>query len=444
MVAEDILTLGGQDSYYVLNSHLDVKSSLPVWTSSSLYYIPLDYEIAPSGINARYQARTRAFGITSNCSLLTSQTGPNEINATITSDAQLSFSLLQNSTLTPELVKCIPDSLRFPWIAPTQGYASTEFLSSTECSSLVFLGWFRAYLDTRLLDTVVAIRDPDHLIIACEPILKTAEHLVTVDSSGHILEAMPTEAFTTNVSEYFTDAPAVLTLSSYNLARLSTPSWHNDTFASDYLNFFLKPHLNNSNVDPSQPLPAFSKVAPLVEQLHTNLFAIMLGLSPHLFAVAPIGQKPTISGIVRSDQSRVSMNPAMTFIAISILALDSIVVIVLYAKRPGKWLPRMPTTAAGILSYVAARRKVGALPLRYDALDTRRGFGKFVGRDGMVRIGIERWPYVARLREKDFVRDKRKDGVWKWDSTWRWRWWKGQKPPPVPEKDLVRRCEQTI
>jgi hypothetical protein len=151
--------------------------------------------------------------------------------------------------------------------------------------------------------------------------------------------------------------------------------------------------------------------------LHRRLFAIILSLNTHILVSCPNGQ---VSGIISSQVHRIFMSRNMFIISIVLLSLNVFVAILYYLRRPKRFLPRMPTTLASIIAFVAASRalprctgttaatilkslsfnlrtKPHILPRPDRDLRLRFGFGKFIGTDGKPHVGIERHPLVVPL-----------------------------------------------
>jgi hypothetical protein len=99
----------------------------------------------------------------------------------------------------------------------------------------------------------------------------------------------------------------------------------------------------------------------------------------------------------------------MFIISEAILCTYVLVAIWVYMRRPGQYLARMPTSIAAVMALFAASAAVqdmkGTSHLNrkgraqhLERLNSRYGFGSFVGGDGRVHIGIEKVPLVVRPR----------------------------------------------
>jgi len=152
---------------------------------------------------------------------------------------------------------------------------------------------------------------------------------------------------------------------------------------------------STDTVDPSSAVPPFDAIAPIVERIGTQLFAIILGLHTEWLSPAPPGT--TVSGSVLKDTKRIFMAHPPFIVSVSLLGLNIIVALAYYIKRPKKMLRRMPTTVASILelfqgsTLVQEGKEHGRL-----SEDVTLAYGRFLGTDGKEHVGIERRAFVRR------------------------------------------------
>ncbi|EAT81729.2 hypothetical protein SNOG_11230 [Parastagonospora nodorum SN15] len=179
--------------------------------------------------------------------------------------------------------------------------------------------------------------------------------------------------------------------------------WHNDTFANDYLNYFIK----------QLPVPKLEDVLEPLNQVYAKLFAIWFGRNKQdLLVPNQNNESATLYGSRLEPERRLFLSSTMFIISEAILCTYVVVAIWVYTRRPGQYLARMPTSIASIIALFAAStavedmqgtshldRKERAQHLR--RLDSRYGFGSFIGgMDGRVHIGIEKVPLVVKPRAK--------------------------------------------
>lgn len=161
-------------------------------------------------------------------------------------------------------------------------------------------------------------------------------------------------------------------------------------------------------VDPAVPLPDGIELGHRVSDVFRRLFALTLAVNKNAFVESPepvrsIGQKLTVV-------NRVFLSAVMYKIAVVVLCIDIVVVLNIYLRMPNPFLPRMPTNIASNVAFFAASHFAQELAEEADTCSTpeelvgrlkkgdrRFGFGKFVGTDGGIHIGIEREPFVYSL-----------------------------------------------
>jgi hypothetical protein len=130
-------------------------------------------------------------------------------------------------------------------------------------------------------------------------------------------------------------------------------------------------------------------------ELYQQLFAILVALAaPTAFPSAESSTPFQIEAL--SVETRLFVAPTMFRITLTLLLLHFIVAVLYYVYRPGKCLPRLPTSIAAVISYVHASRALedfGISEAESKRRKRRYAFGRFVGTDGKTYIGIERQDY---------------------------------------------------
>ena len=406
------------DHYYVLKSNFTDAAPLPPWTTRDLYFLPFTTKSDVTRDDVRHQAITQAFGISSTCQTLASSvTTSSDLKLHLNKDWSLNFTA-DSSTATDQttcIALSLTDRVGYPQVLDSRQSSLESIHYFPNCSNTVFIAdWFR-HNDTSYDSSPFAALHTslDYLMLSCEAKARTAKYLTTVNTAQQVIAAEQVSAFEydldpyinykTNLSTIFKDLNQYVS----SAGQGEQPVWHTDAYAQEYFNAILKLVLNGSNVDPSSSLPPPSVLAPLVEDLYTRIFAILLGLSPTSFAENAPARR--ITGKVLFNESGIIMDPVMTVLAISILSLNLIVVIVLYSKQPGRWLPKMPMTIADVWTIVGSSWEIGKeldhkkSHLGQDEKEVALwGYGKFLGRDGSCKVGIERWPFVTPLTADDF------------------------------------------
>lgn len=285
------------------------------------------------------------------------------------------------------------------------------------CMTTVVLGWIRTSNGTcgGFVDRDLTAQNS--LFVRCRPKFVTGQATVRTDADGRLQKSVETyKPEDKDLSSMFSNDPVnLMGQSNRYLFKLTanTAGWHNDSYAGDPLNYFALRESNNSRLlDPKAPVPTLEDVEPLIGKAYSRLFAIWLGTNKEKLLVPRNEQtQRSIQGWTVSSERRLFLSTPMFAISEGILCIYAIVAIIVYLRRPGRYLARMPTSMAAVISLFAASsavqdmrhtsqldRKGRAEHLRL--LDSRYGYGSYVGGgDGRVHIGIEKTPFV-RLRSK--------------------------------------------
>ncbi|KAF1996249.1 hypothetical protein P154DRAFT_566157 [Amniculicola lignicola CBS 123094] len=324
---------------------------------------------------------------------------------------------------------------------------STTPAEIARCKSNVILGWIRLPADTPIpCDTFRAFNylagrpldqgdrssplpwsaditnfqvEARHMkFMTCKPKLVFGDATVTVDKSGYI--TTPIRDFQAQGGERLSllqqfgwdqeDSPAGQALKAVTKLRyggIDETPFHNDTFANDPFNYFMRRETNNSRfTDPAQPLPELSEVEPALSKTMARLGAILLGLDKELL-LQPSNSSDILRGHILFEEERLLMKKSLFIISEIILSLYVITAILVFINRPKKYLPRLPHSIAAIISLFAASSAVRDLrgtsqfttKERTEFLDKSGfvyGYGSYTGVDGGVHVGIERAPFLRR------------------------------------------------
>jgi hypothetical protein len=424
----------GTDHFLVAESNYTRNTPLPAWTDESMFYRPLYSEgISNTTLNAdQMEARTQAFGATLDCEQLTLG---NEFQAKIkvqkysASFTQLTFSAnisiasdsgsVQCNTPVKQMSDCIdsPSAIEFVGVPEARPNATQHEINV--CMGSVILGWMRESQGACSKPGSVSIRKENTLFVQCRPRLLSGTATIRVDASGRLQSpakhVLLDGKSTDEVSARFSTDPINLIGQSnqYLFRSGSVATFHNDTFATDYMNYFIKRAGNDRLLDPSLPVPSFGDVQIPLQKAYSKLFAIWLGVNKqNLFLPTTAGSTDSVEGSRLASEQRIFLSKTMFIISEAILCTYVLVAIWVYLRRPGEYLSRMPTSIAAVIAMFAASaavqdmqgsshldRKGRAKHLKL--LDSRFGFGSFVGGgDGRVHIGIEKVPLVVKTRTK--------------------------------------------
>ena len=427
-----------RDHFYVQRANLSNGAYLPPWVTPEFYFLPSDLS-TPAETGLIFETPTRGFGIDSKCQKFGQDEADNRIyfavsrdggTLNVTSSHQLpeggyatcvANTLLRNdsgrSISNGDIESTLPVGpgpqsldLAAGMIAKDNDTASPD--QRAFCEGLLLLGWVRAtFVPSAQNRTTMRAENVDARIMTCRPVLRTAEFLVNTTSTGRVLSYTQTTSFDPDVAKYFGAINANYLYSSANAAITEGPgvqSWNNETLISDWMNFFIKLSLNSTALgDPLSPLPPYEFLSPLVQSINRSLFAILLSIHPQVFP-ARSASTPPVQGKIYTLQPRVFMSNVMFIISITILTLNLVVAMLYYVRRPKKFLPRMPTSIASVIAFIAASHAVEDFRAGVERRgENRYRYGKFNGTDGKPHVGIEKRVLVVPLETEGLLKRKR-------------------------------------
>ena len=408
----------GSDHMYAAQANFSKKANRPAWVARDMFFLPFSLNFSGAyGEIQSYKAVTHGFGVDLRCRPVSLDT-----NAFILGHDE-AWNLTQQSS-SGRNVTC--GHIHAAVGGQNKSAASLEVFQGVQplglnttkedgeiCESTIIAGFIRANLtvledniktDFNLNDGGPPLTILDHKVssslwLACQPTLHVAPYEVLVDQKGNVQNYTRKAPYITDQSQFLGNDLSSTSLLGFITKLLSLkdtqPYWHNDTFADNWFGYFVKTLTNSTDpVDPALPVPSFEFIGPVVEDMYSRLFAIILGLHLEWFSSGP--PDSLIEGKILVPESRVFMSRSMFVIAVTLLFFNIIIAIAYYTKRPKVRLSRLPNTVASIFQLFEGS---GLVAERAAANgwqeDWRFGYGKFVGTDGEPHIGIERRPFVV-------------------------------------------------
>lgn len=426
----------GSDQFLVAESNITNGTPLPPWTDHKMMYIPF---ASGNRGNELYKTRTAAFGSTLECGPLisglnyTAILGPpwDPYNDQIeTPQLYLSTTALSSSG---ETATCfggtgiLTSLITEKWDPPncTQGQVALEVIMALQarenatkqeldaCAGTVAFGWIREPHGTCGMMRNRTLDESNSLFVGCVQKLEIGDAMVLVDSKGFLqqpaedLELIPPDD-EERLEKHFTTAPLELIKQSsqYLFDKFPTPRFHQDTYASHAINYFVRARIGSKFLDPTQPPPTFEEVQKPLNDVYRFLFATWLGINKENLFDARGENKTLIQGWAIRPTERIFLSTPMFVIAESILGCYVIVAVLVYIRRPGQYLARLPTTLAAMIAMFAASAAVQDMQgtsahtrkersHHLKRLDHRYGYGSYIGTDGKIHVGIEKVPRVA-------------------------------------------------
>lgn len=439
----------GESHFFVAESNYTQHTNLPPWIDDNTMYLPIFDEKEPLWRSNRdsYRARTKAFRGEANCKPLTMDVDYRIWKTTDDEDEQ---DLPPRVNITAgKTVKCYADSHIGPLTGPcVTGKVAGEFASPLKaeynktkssneenrevCMSAALLGWLRGTIDGCEKNRSYSIVTPDRtpklaptpqntLLISCQPSIIIGDAFITVDYTGRLI--LPATDFTPDadqspqaLQQYFPSGKANLIAGS-NIAIFKTlfSEWHNDSYSGEYLQHFVNRKSQSLRfTDPNLPVPQYSDLEQPLSRAYSKLFATWLGTNKNTLFVRTSATSEKVPGEILAEEERISINTTLFVITEIILGIYIVAAILVYARRPGQYLPRMPTSVAAVISLFSASAAVedfkGTSQFTTKERDAflknsgiRYGYGSYLGSDGSVHVGIEKVPYVTRRKGTAFT-----------------------------------------
>jgi hypothetical protein len=392
-----------KDEFYIAMSNAVASSKLPSWTDSQRFYLPVALPES-SGVNINYTITTDYFGASLTCQELTQWTTKDVKNEYSGVESRLlEFSVSQSDGSTTD---CSIDLSTGP-PAYISGLSSLEISTiagpSSLCKQSVVAGWWRGNASNQTIEV------SSKTMMLCHPDLVTGSAEVTVDSSGLILHSKILNHSNGSAPDYFTSHPSDLILQAHQFIVNGNSDWHNDSFPSDWTNYLIsETSIGNRFLDPHLPAPTYNDSITAYTETYNKLFAILLGNNAALLFTTPPSTTPTLPASLSSPQTRIFLSFTAFVIAQTILCIYALTTVFLYSHRPWRILPRLPTSIASSVAFFAAGFAVEGFKGTSGMSEKDRrewikwqgyrwAYGKFVGKDGRVHVGIEREPFVALL-----------------------------------------------
>jgi hypothetical protein len=434
----------GEDVFLAIHSNYTRKTSLPAWTDAKAMYLPfISTDVLQHSGSAQFQATTKYFRAEPNCRPLVSG-DDYQLRMTKRDDEPGTVAVFETTVRNDagRNVTCYPDYAS-GWhrmfgnaakclneeVGPGGSKGSIEIVLTLEaganatqieqktCYSTVAIGWMRVQNCTRGFERPDA---QNTLLMSCQPKLTVGNASVIVDSAG-VLQREATELVaeadqsSQALEKYYTNGASELIRKSneFLFTADKKPSYHNHPFSDGLIHYFMNKAAGNLGMtDPKAPLPRFSDVERPMKEAYERLFAAWLGLNRQ-YLFLPSNTTMPVSGTTITRQERIFVNPVMFVISAVILGIYTVVSIIIIIRRPGRYLARMPTSIAAVIALFATSAAVedvqGTSGLsskergKYlDRLGNTYGYGSYVGKDGSVHVGIEKDPFVRRMKVKSF------------------------------------------
>jgi hypothetical protein len=419
----------GKEQFLIAESNYTRGTPLPAWTNDRFFYMPFTPDMG--GVvdsHNYYEADTTAIGAEIECSGLEHSDFHADlsylherVNVTLARDGvevgceSSGFSIdaglatgIGDGRICLNGLSALELSLLLEARSPNASLAEKE-----TCWGTVVLGWLRSPEGPCNVNLNTTLDATNSIFVQCRPKIMAGKVQVQVDAEGQLLKDVSTSKDTfddNNLTASLSSTSAnLIGQSNRYIFQMVYPTWHNDSSASDCINYFASRAVNNSRLlDPRSSLPTLAEVQVPLSMAYSRLFAIWLGINKEeLFVPQANGSTKWTTGWSVAKEERLFLSTPMFAIAEAIFAMYAVVAILVYLRRPGEYLPRLPTSIASVVGLFAAsgavRDMVDTSHLgskervsHFEKLDARYGYGNYVGVDGLAHIGIEKMPFVRR------------------------------------------------
>jgi hypothetical protein len=409
--------------FYSAMANFTSGTPMPKWTDNSAFYMPSSHQAKLNESDRLQLQNIPALAASLDCDLIGHSYG-STLNFSVASNA-IETNAAVRANVTVDIVgdhhdrhQCSTNSLLssdfFPWPCSSQQIIAMEYMKplsgtseSDPCHGLLLAVWARVPASRLCGNTSYTLSDDEITAMLCKPRVIVQSANVTFTGDHRVLEAesdaVPEDfSGSDELIKQVTDALWGGNRFENNDLLFNGGYWHNDSFPSDWHSYVMR--MMNPDIeflDPALPPPEFDLIADIFTQAYQKTFAIWLGLDhERLLALAPENNESVISATIRRHDIRIVVSQPMTILSSTILGLYIIVAVSVYARRPGKFLPRQPLTMASDIALFAASKAVRET----DAADMSKsgrekeeqkfGYGSFIGVDGRPHVGIERVPFV--------------------------------------------------
>jgi hypothetical protein len=419
-IANDTRT-GNPSSFYYSVANFTSGTPMPQWTDNHAFYLPASNE-AQLNQSDQYQLENiPALAISLQCNPIGHDYGSSwsfsggsfelassaSLRANVTVDLHDGHGDPMRCSAKPSLSSdyypwpCMShETMAIEYTAPLSSNPNIDPSENDPCQELLLAVWARKPASEMCGDGPYTLSDDQATAMLCKPKVTIQSVNATLNGEHRVLDAV-----SGTVPEDFSGSQELIRQATHALWRGSgsiAGVWHNDSFPSDWHSYVMKMMNPDAGfLDPALPPPDFDLVAGMFTRAYQKTFSTWLGLDHgRLLAPAPESEKSVISATIRRQELRIVVSRPMTILSSTILGLYIIVAVAVYARRPGKFLPRQPLTMASDIALFAASkaaREMDATDMSKHGCEKeeqRFGYGSFIGVDGRPHIGVERVPFV--------------------------------------------------
>ena len=292
------------------------------------------------------------------------------------------------------------------------------------CNSLLVMGWSRGSVIVEERNDgshnyTMDASTYENTTILCTQQISSAEFNVVVDNKGLVQEFKRLTPLNYDNSSHFDHSTTIASFKA-QLSTLIRTGWdrgidigamHNSEHPSSLPQYFKDSQTHLKLYTTRRP--PFEDAQRGFQGLYSWFTAIAIGQnSDRIFrSTTKDGGRNQTRGRRTSVQDRVSMDPVMFYIAMSILSFSTLASVVIFYSCPEKFLPRIPNTIAAEIGFFYASQALqdaagtahmsSAMREMHPAmLRNEYGYGEFTRSDGKSHTGIERMERIGSLIQR--------------------------------------------
>ncbi|KAK6354679.1 hypothetical protein TWF696_003819 [Orbilia brochopaga] len=447
MIPRGRFAVGRHDHYYTLYANFTSDTPLPAWTTPRQFFIPVnvtdDQRLNSSDL---FQAETVGLSASLACEAInvpmslgnnTTRNPPQPVvkllvRATAFENSGPICELSTNFQIQQVSNVDFPGNINLGYMGPLamEAYPILRAVSNTTNENQICGGLVPVIVSrTNTVDVPSSFQPSsfEYKTIICRPKVDVGRYEITFDASHQILSTNPTNSttddkqqlFQGNISEtqllgnvrsfFQSDYPSQLAIDADDWLDFS-----NNSLPTEWIDVMLQKISNSTTgFDPRTPLQDIDieTIGQDLSKAYGRVFAVLLGLYHNRMLArnsSPVQQPAaTITSVLR-----VQMSTEMFVIILVLLVWYLLLAIYFYLFRVARLFQRLPTSLAseiqlfhkssvlddlkGTELLTGQQRKEHLARLNY-----RYGYGRFLGRDNVIRVGIEREPLLSHLTDAE-------------------------------------------
>ena len=437
----------GEEHWLIANTNFTRNTTLPAWVAPGFYFLPFERNsnTTAGSFQDLRSARTWGFGINLTCELLEGGIYRQQSWAGVRGSPDPKPAVALNVTVPMAnggSVRCGNPSAGFKVDSLKSGRFSGEYLyglgptdrgskmDEDFCNSLLVVGWSRGSMTLgRRNDSTVSYTMGTgtyaNTTLLCMQRISSAEFNVVVDGRGRVREFERLTPFTYDDSSLLNSS--AITSFKAQLSTIvrtnpytgrDTGQMHNGRSCHTFPHYVVNRAAPVPICDSERPPPSLRDVQQGLQGFYSWFAAIVIGQnSERIFrsTTKDGGEAPQMTGRRIYLQNCVSMDPVLFYIATALLGFSAIASVITFTARPKRFLPRLPNTLAAEIGFFYASEAVedtagtahmtSAMREKHLAkLGWEYGYGKFIGKDGKLHLGVERMGPIDDFKEASGTR----------------------------------------